>query len=347
MRNDLQKLFKYTSIYLLASLDLVRALELAGKRVKNKKFSKVLESVQRDLQAGKPVSEAMKIFKDKKLLDSVCWSMLVSSELSGKLSKTLGEIGTYMKGQSAIRKSFLSSLAYPIGVICSSVLMVYFLMTVIFPKITPLFASLKAPMPPATRALLAFSNFLSENTAELLLMAPLSVVLLYGIYRRNISFKHFTQSVVCRMPYISRIIRLKELHRISLSCHFLMKSQKTIVEAVSICKDTSPLMVMAETIGRTVIRMNTGQNMSESSRKERLFDDEWIDMLSVGESSGSLPQTFSDLSSFYEGQLKDEFDRMARWAEPVALSGSAGIILIVALSVIQPMYSIIQFVQPN
>ncbi len=113
------------------------------------------------------------------------------------------------------------------------------------------------------------------------------------------------------------------------------------------CADSSPYQLMREALYRVKHKIESGKKLSESVEQERYFEHEWAHMLSVGEATGSLPSVFNDLASFYEKQFSERLLILARWSEPLSLLISAVVILIVALSVLQPMYSIIQYINPK
>jgi type IV pilus assembly protein PilC len=138
----------------------------------------------------------------------------------------------------------------------------------------------------------------------------------------------------------------REYYRISISLYSLLYSKVPLPEALSMCAESSSFVSFKESLKRIQLEIESGKKFSDSVIQESLFEQEWPHMCSVGEMTGSLPSIFHDLSLFYEKQFSERLILLARWTEPVSLFLSAVVILLVALSVLQPMYSIIQYIHP-
>lgn len=344
MNSQTQKFFKYAALYMGSSVDSLTALQLAKRRVRHKGLLVHIEKMLSILSTGVSMSEASKVLKDKKCIDGVCWSMLSSAEKSGSLLDSMDHVSRYLLASAKVKKSLISSLAYPIGVVFMATSMVYFLISFIFPKITPLLSSLHAPIPPTTMFLMFLSEILRKYIFHLLVGVGCAIAFFMYEYRTNLRFRFWFQNLLLKTPLARQVIFSKESHGLALSCGVLMKGGKSLTESLHISHDSTDNLVMKRLVSGFIQEIELGRNMSDALKGRKMFEGEWADLISVGEMAGTLPQSFTEIAECFENRLKEDLELIARWAEPLALLLSASVILIVAMSVIQPMYAILQYV---
>jgi type IV pilus assembly protein PilC len=352
MKDHLQKFFKYAALYMNSSVDSLTAFELARKRIRHRQLGKHLTQLINTLNSGVSVSEACKILHKNKCLDAISWSMISSADKSGSLGMSCSQVSEYLAAASKVKKSLVSSLAYPIGVVFLAFSMVYFLITIIFPKITPLFMSLHAPVPPTTATLMFLSAILKQYSLHLLILIVLFVAGFGYSYKTSEHLRKKVQHVLFKLPVVGKIYFAKESHGLALSCGVLMKGGKSLDESLMIASGHSHNLVLKDCVKHILKESETGRKFSDILSRDKnklaplgkMFEGEWIDLITVGEMTGSLPQSFTEISECFEVRLKEDLEQLARWAEPAALGVSASVILTVAMSVIQPMYAILQYV---
>jgi len=343
MSRDIYSFFKYLSLYTSSSLDVVSAVSLTEKRIRTKRLKKVLVEILESLQKGISITDSFEMLYRKKYIDSVMWTMLVSSYKAGVFERACHMISEYQKTKMTMNKSFAGALAYPAGVLASSFLMVYFLIAIIFPKILPLFSSLHMELPFATKCIVFVSKILSSKLYIVLCLSVVASLFTSILYLRKTAFVE--KYIIFKFP-LSYMFLPREYYRISISLYSLLYSKVPLPEALSMCAESSSFVSFKESLKRIQLEIESGKKFSDSVIQESLFEQEWPHMCSVGEMTGSLPSIFHDLSLFYEKQFSERLILLARWTEPVSLFLSAVVILLVALSVLQPMYSIIQYIHP-
>jgi type II secretory pathway component PulF len=365
MSKSLQYIFKYLSVYISASLDINSSIDLVCRRLKHKKLLKIFESVREKIRSGKSFKEAFSVLKDNRIIDGVTWSLISSAEYGGNIAGACQAISKHIEERAKTKSSLVGALAYPAGMFLASMCMTLFLITVAFPKITPLFKSMNAPIPTTTRYMLDLSYFISNwGMYAFVLLAGVALMLTH-LYFKESAFKYKTQFVLLKVPVLSSILLYREYVNIASAIAILLKNHKTLEEAMDVAIEACSFAPVAAELRSILACVSSGQKISTAfdsagksgaapvpalglgffSRRQSFFKEEWIDLISVGEITGSLPQSFSDVSSLYEIRYKDAIQILVRSSEPVALCCTAAVVLIIALSVITPMYSIIQQVQ--
>ncbi len=352
MKHHLQKFFKYAALYMSSSVDTITAFNMAKRRVRHKKLQVYISDMLGHLGQGLPFSHACQSLKDGGHLDGVSWSIVSTADKAGSMRKSCEQVSVYMAAAAKIKGSIISSLVYPLGVVTLALSMVLFLISFIFPKIIPLFNSLHADIPPATSFLILISNFLHQYYLYMFVgVIGLFSTFMYS-YKTNKKFRFFAQVCVLRLPFIKGIVFAKESQCLALSCGTLMRGGRSLSESLAIARESSGNAPMMSFIDSVSAEIEKGMKMSDGLGAgvhrqvalKKMFEGEWTDLLSVGEMTGTLPQSFAEIAEFYEGRLKEDLELLSRWSEPVALAVSASVILVVAMSVIQPMYAILQYV---
>lgn len=364
MNKPLLYAFKYLSVYISASMDINSSIDLICRRLKHKRLLKIFESIKENIRAGKSFKEAFAILKDNKVIDGVTWSLISSAEYGGNIAGACNAISRHIEERAKTRSSLFGALAYPAGMFLASVCMTLFLITVAFPKITPLFKSMNAPVPAMTQYMLSLSYFISNWGIYVFALVGFMFLALVRLYFREAAFKYNAQAFLLNVPILSSILLYREYVNAASSISVLLKNNKTLEEAIGVAVESCGFAPVAAELQSILTRVVSGQRISAAfesgANSERIqrsgiigflmrrgtyFRDEWTDLISVGEITGSLPQSFSDISALYEIRYKDAVQVLVRSSEPVALCCTAVVVLIIALSVITPMYSIIQQVQ--
>lgn len=345
MKNTLQHSFKYMAIYLSASLDIESSIELICKRMKNKKMLVIFRNIQDKIRQGKSITDSFAILRDKKLLDSVSWAIFTSAERGGNIKDAFFAISQNIEESSKNRMSLVGALAYPVGMFFASLCMTVFLITVAFPKITPLFKSMNAPIPKTTLYLLNFSNFILDWGLYIFAIFFTSFCTVIYVYKRNTAFKYKTQLGLLHLPVFSKIILYREYASIASSIQVLLKNNITLTDSLKVAEETSPFIPLTHQLIQIQNHVQSGQKLSHAFSRQSFFSDEWVDLITVGEMTGRLFDSFKDVSSLYQARYKETIQLLVRVSEPTALFCTAIVVLIIALSVITPMYSIIQQVQ--
>lgn len=348
MDKSLRIFFKQISIYSAASIDMLLSFELAFKRIRNKNFRKMIIDVIDSLKSGKTVSLSMTPLYESGHLDSICQSIIFSSENSGSLPHSFKKVYEYLEINAKSKNDLILAFSYPILIFISTVFLVIALIYNIFPKITPLFVSMKIPIPKVTGFMILSANFLVNNALYIGASIASVTFIFYVLLKKNIKFKDRFQLYMLSAPVFGKILISKELKRISHSTSLLLKTNNSLYESLYISTISCKWLPMKRTFEKVLQNISRGKRLSDACSDQDLpmhvFEGDWIDLIMSGESTGALPKSFEDISMIHEAFIKDYMDAISRWSEPIALATVAVVTLFVALSVVQPMYAIIQHV---
>jgi len=349
MTKDTVTFFKRLSLYGNTSADIVSVFEMSARRIRGKKFSQSIEIAIKSIREGSDVSVAMLPLVRSGHIDEVIHSILLSAERSSSIPDSFKRIHGYVESVMKMKKNLAQALAYPLIVGFLAMSMVWFLIEIIFPKIIPMFSSMRVQLPPVTKAVLGMSGFISRYGLLVLFDLLVFAGLFVWICRRHERLRYHFHAFLLRVPICRDIIFSKESHRQALSWSLLIQGGMSFSEAIRLTNGQaigSGNMVLREQFNHLLLHVEEGGNAAAALDKYPKFRDVWVDFLLIGERTGTLPQVLHDIHKVYEGFLDEYVLLLSRWSEPIALMISGGIVLLVSLSIIQPMYSIIQHVHP-
>lgn len=326
-----------------ASLSLVEALDILSKEVSNKRFNRILGQIKVEVEKGQSLSTVLA--KYPKVFPSMYVKMIESGELSGKLDETLAQIVTQMKKSQALASSIKGAMIYPAVILTAMGGIGIMMATMVLPKLIGIFKEFNAELPLPTRILIALTDFMSKPLYLTLLIAAF-IGFIFGfvtLLKKSPAFKKTIHNFNLRLPIAGPVIKQINLAQFSLTLSSLLKSTIPIVDAIEITAETCTNVLYQETLHETAKKIKTGEPLSALLRTQpTIFPPMVTEMIMVGERSGQVDQLLTDLSEFYSNEVDKTMKNFATIIEPVIIImlgiGVGGL----AVSVILPMYTLVQ-----
>ena len=216
------------------------------------------------------------------------------------------------------------------------------LIVYIFPKIMPIFLSLKAELPWSTRALIWLSHTMTVYGVWIIL-GLIALAIGFSFAMRSPQFHYRSDLVLLRIPVFGRLSQFYNLSNACRTLSLLLKSDVRFVAALAIAADSLKNQAYKralEHVGEGVLR---GQRMSVQLKEfPQLFPPLLMQMLSVGESTGNLSDTLMYMSEMYESEIRDWTKNLTSVLEPVLMLTMGLLVGFIAISIITPIYGITQ-----
>ncbi len=343
----IKSICRQISVYTQTGMTVLEAFQVVRSRLVRKKEIHLFDIVLQKLSEGRNVSEAfLPIFEHNRSASTIR-ILLLSSEKTGNISKGFFAVYEFLSKMEKATKGVVSSVAYPIIVSIGSFLLVLLLIVFIFPKIVPLFNSLHAPVPATTRFVLSVSNFVGKYYVEL--CVSLLSVLCGFAYAFNV-YEKFNRAVhlfLFKVPLLQRVLFATYTVTIAESVSVLLSSGIPITEAFEVVINNLNNPIFKQAFIDIQGRLEQGASISSAFENITLFKKtEWYDFLITGERTGRLAESFSHVSKVYQDELQELTQLVSKMTEPVLLVVIASVVIFIALSVLQPMYGILQYVSP-
>ncbi|MBU0547794.1 MAG: type II secretion system F family protein [Candidatus Omnitrophica bacterium] len=334
---DLTLFCRQLSTLLGAGVTILKSLDIISKQVVSRKFYAVVVNLQKNMEAGLSFHEAM--VKHPKVFSDLWVNLVESGEASGNLAVVLSRLATYLERDAEFRGKVISALIYP-GILLFAGLGALFLMAVkIVPTFAEIFKGFNITLPLLTRILLMVSDFLRFNTIAIFLVIG-GIVFTFKSYLKTKTGRRNFESFKFKMPVFGEFFMALNVERFSSEMSTLLESGVPILYSLEISERSVGNLVMADIIRKIKDDVREGKSLREPLEKSAFFDPMFIQMVSIGEEIGELPQMFKKINNFYQDYCGVFLTRFVSMFEPFVLVFIGGIIGLMITGIFLPIFEI-------
>ncbi len=335
---DKISLAKNLSGMLKSGLALSRALSVIERQSKKGTFQDIVVGLNSEIKAGKTLSESLK--KYPKVFSNLFVSMTKAGEESGTLADALANISSQMEKTYRLQKKVKGALIYP-GVILSVMIVVGILMFIfVVPGITATFKELGTELPLSTQIIISISDFFSNN---LLLAIAIIIILIGGLIfaARTKAGRYLADNIFVRLPIIGELIKEANSARTARTLSALLLAGVPVAESISITKDTLNSHLFRNILEEAATVVEKGENISTVIMKyPKLYPTYVGEMISVGEETGKVAEMLAEVAIFYENDVEERTKDLSTIIEPILMVIIGAAVAFFALSMITPIYSV-------
>lgn len=337
-----QSLFaKRLSFLVNANVALLDSLHIVRDQTSSKSMVRVIDHVIRDIAQGQYLHASLG--KLPNTFSGFFVNMIKVGELSGILSANLNYLADELRKREVLRKKIIGALVYPLFITVATLGVTGLLTAYIFPKIMPIFASLKVSLPLTTVILIAVSAYLREWGFLTLIGIAVLVVVFLIIRSMFPKFRLFVEGITLRIPIAGKLVQTYNLANFCRTLGVLLKSGATVTQALDITGDTLDNTLYRKSCHAISARVKKGEQISLSlMENKKLYPSLIGHMVGIGEKTGKLSDTLIYLSGLYEEELDDQAKNLSSSIEPILMVVMGLVVGFVAVSVITPIYSITQ-----
>ena len=326
------------SVMIKAGVPLADALSTLAEQTKNKKIKNILSDVQKKIKEGKNFSESLEPYQEN--FGELFINMIRAGETSGQLDTVIKELYQQTKKDHQLMTKVRNALTYPVIIIVAMFGIGTFMMVFVLPNITNLFTELNIQLPLPTLILITISNFIQANG----LWVAIALVLILVIFIRTIRTqkgKYAFDTILLKIPVVSGIIKKINLARLARSLSSLIKTDITIIETLQITSRILGNSLYKKALLESAEQVKKGNKMADVFKNyPNIFPPNIIQMVSVGEETGSLDEVLENLASFYEEEVYSTMDNLPVIIEPVLMILIGVAVAGIALAIMMPMYNL-------
>jgi len=323
---------------LSAGLALTRALSVLEKQSTNPSMLNVLKNLIDEVNKGGTLSSGMKKFP--KVFSSVFVSMVHSGEESGGLPRVLSEIGTTLKKSYELNKKIKGAMIYPSIIIGTIIVIGILMMIYVVPTLTETFKDLGSDLPASTRFIIWLSDTLSQNILSFILVV-LVIIGGFVLLAKLKTTKRYLDFIVLRLPVIGNLIKETNSARTTRTLSSLLSSGVDMSRALTITEDILQNSYYKKVVHDSILAIEKGITLSTIFKENiNLYPVMVGEMIEVGEETGKLSQMLLDVAIFYESEVDNKTKNLSTIIEPVLMVFIGGAVGFFAISMISPMYSV-------
>lgn len=330
------------SVGIKSGMPLIEVLTLLKQQTTSKYFQNIIQRFIDNVNNGQSLAQALS--NAKNIFDEFFISIIRVGESSGNLSSSLLYLSQELKKQHDIKNRVKSALIYPVIIFCATIGVTLFLTVFIFPKLLPVFSSLNIDLPLSTKILIMLLAFI-KGYGFIILGALIVLFVISKLLLKLKKVRFFYDSILLKVPFMSKVIKNLTLTSFTRSMHVLLKSGVTIMDALSIARSTFSNLYYKKEIDNMVEYVRRGESMTHYlEQNPRLFPSMLTGMIKVGESAGKLEENLEYLSEYYESEVDEILKNLTTVIEPVMLLLMGLMVGFIAISIITPIYKVSQSV---
>ena len=306
---------------LSAGIPLLRIIAVLRKRNPNPVMVKLLDALNTDLQKGLRFSEALA--KHPRSFNETFINMSKVGEASGNLPETMNRLALMIEKEVAVRRKISGAAAYPAFILVFTVGLSYALVAFLLPMFIPMLESSGLNIQrdyPLTHMLMSLSKFATDSTNIILIV--IGIVFLVGGYylaNRNKTGRYFIDLFKFYFPFFHGIMQQGATARFSRSFSLLLQSGVPLLHALNLVSAAAGNAVIQKALDQVAKDITEGGRLSEKLDKAKVFPDLMIQMASIGEESGSLPEMFDHVADYYEAEIDSTITQLTSVLEPAMM----------------------------
>ncbi len=339
---DLAVMNRQFATMINSGLTLLRALTILEEQTQSKPLAKVLGEVRADVEVGSSLSAALA--KHPEVFPPLMINMIKAGELGGFLDSTLLQIAANFESEVKLRQKVKSAMTYPVVVLVMAILALTAMLLFIVPVFEGLFASLGGELPLPTRILVTLSSILK-------LLMPLIVVglivgaILWRKYKQHPKVRDVVDPMKLRMPVFGPLFQKIALSRFSRNLGSMISAGVPILQALDIVGDTSGNVVIARAVADVKESVRTGESLARPLNDHEVFPPMVVQMMAVGEDTGSLDSMLAKISEFYDQEVEATTEALTSLIEPIMIAVVGGLIGAMLIALYMPIFKIFDLVK--
>ncbi|MBM7648938.1 type IV pilus assembly protein PilC [Bacillus ectoiniformans] len=329
---------------LQAGVTVVDATVILSQQTESKGLKKALISIESELRAGRPLSDAAA--KQKNVFEPLFINMLRAGEATGSLDETLDDMAEHYERQHRTRQKVISALAYPVVVGFIAVGVVIFLLVSVVPTFVSMFDDFGGELPAITQFVIGSSEWMQKYWYVIIGLFFAFFASIWAVRQRK-ETKVYLDYFILRMPLFGSLMQKAVLARMTRTLSSLFSNSVPILQAMDIVENVVENEVIARVIHQSKESLERGGSLTEPMRKHWAFPPLIHHMISIGEETGSLDAMLGKVADFYEGEVESATDRLKSLIEPLMIVLLAAIVGTIVTSILVPMFEIFNTVQQS
>jgi type IV pilus assembly protein PilC len=336
-RDDLMHLSRQMAAFVRAGLPVLEAVHTIGTESDNSSVRRVMNDIEEGLRSGERFSDCLE--RHPKVFPDFYRGIVRSAEMTGELDTVLTRLSVYIERDLEARRKIKAATIYPAVIAAMSVVTVTVLATFVLPKFKVFFKSLHAKLPLPTRMLLATTDFLT-NWWWALLAGLFAVALIIFAILQTEKGRYGRDRLLLAIPVLGSTIQYALVERFCRVLASMVTAGVTLPEALRVATESLRNRVYVQSLSGVNEAMLEGQGIAGPLAKTALFPATAVQMLRVGEETGTLDGQLEVTAQYYETELDYKVKRLTALFEPIVIVVMGLVVGFVAVALVSAMYGV-------
>jgi len=328
------------SVMVASGLPLSRSIKNLAVQTKNKRFAQILDSVFNDIQSGLTFADGLAKYPG--VFNELFVNMIRIGETSGNLEEVLKILADQLEKEHELMSKVKGALTYPAVILIAMIGIGIAMLTYVLPQLTSIFKEMGVTLPKSTLFIIWISDVL--RTQSILVIVVFISLLFFGkIFIGTTAGKKTISFIAINMPMVNNIVIKINCARFSRIYSSLLKSGVPVIASLKIVSRTITNYYYKRTFEEAIEQVQKGVNLSKIiAKNKKAFPVLVSQMIEVGEETGKTEEILLKLAEFYEEEVSQLTKNLSSIVEPVLMMIIGSAVGFFAVSMMQPMYSIME-----
>ncbi len=300
-----------------SGVPIVQAFDIIGKGHDNPSMQELVMAIKGDVEQGNTLAEALS--KHPRYFDDLFVNLISAGEQSGALESLLDKIATYKEKTESIKKKIKKALFYPTAVVVVAFVVTTILLIWVVPQFAELFKGFGADLPAFTQFVMNLSDLFIEYWYLIFGGIILGVFAFIEGKRRSPKFRFFIDRVILRLPIFGALLNKAAVARFARTLSTMFAAGVPLVDSLVSVAGAAGNIVYTNAILDMKDKVSTGQQLQLAMKQTNLFPSMVVQMVAIGEESGSIDSMLNKVADFYEEEVDAAVDGLSSLLEPLIM----------------------------
>src|SRR5580692_8096611 len=315
---DIAVFSRQLATMLAAGIPLVQAFEIVGNGNDKPAMQKLILDIKAEVEGGTSLHESLG--KHPLYFDDLFVNLVEAGEQAGALESLLDKVATYKEKTEALKKKVKKAMFYPAAVLAVAIIVTVILLIFVIPQFESLFKGFGADLPAFTQMVVNMSKFMQHQGWMLLIVVGGAVYAFLYFHKRSRNMRRAIDRAMLKFPIIGPILQKSAIARFARTLSTMFAAGVPLVEAMASVAGATGNIVYEEATLRMKDEVATGQRLQRAMENTGLFPNMVVQMIAVGEESGSLDTMSAKVAEFYEAEVDNAVDSMSSLMEPAIMA---------------------------
>ena len=315
---DIALFSRQLATMMAAGVPLVQALEIVGRGHENPSMSELILGVKTHIESGRSLAESLAQYPLH--FDDLFVHLVDAGERSGTLETLLDKIATYKEKTEKIKKKVKKALVYPTAVVIVAFVVTGIMLYFVVPQFQSLFEGFGADLPAFTQMVVHLSHFVRDYWWMVALIVGGTLFAFFFFKKRSLKMRRALDRISLKIPVVGDILYKSAVARFARTLSTMFAAGVPLVEALSSVAKASGNIVFEDAINVMREQVASGQQLQLAMQQSNLFPNMAVQMVAIGEESGSLDQMCGKVADFYEDEVDNLVDALTSLLEPLIMA---------------------------
>lgn len=325
-----------------SGLSLLRALSILSEQTDNKKLGEVYSQVRMAVEQGSSLSQAFA--HHDRVFPPIMINMVRAGETGGFLDQVLLQLAENFEAEVKLRAKIKSAMTYPVVVFAFAILSMTAMLVFIVPVFADMFAGLGGELPLPTRVLVALSGALKAALPFLLLFAIIGFFL-WRRFKNHPKVRNVVDPFKLKAPIFGKLFQKVAISRFSRNLGTMIHAGVPILQSLDIVSDTTGNVVLSRAIDDVENSVRRGESLAGPLAEHSVFPPMVVQMMAVGEDTGSLDAMLHKISDFYDAEVEATTEALTSLIEPIMIAVVGAIVGAMIIALYMPIFKVFDLIE--